>query len=296
MYAVIDIGSNTVRLAVYRYENGKLYHIHGKKHMSKLIEHIKDGHLEFSAADNLTVLLNEYKTIAQSMNVSVIYAFATASLRSASNCNEVLLHIKNRTGLDIDIISGEEEARINYVAACSVFHSDTCLITDIGGGSTEVITTCGGKISEFDSLPCGSLKMYIKYVSDIIPTPSEADDIKTAITKLLTKNFKKTGYDTLIGIGGSIKNFAKLAESLGFSNSTDVVQVSVIRDICALMTENHEYAAMLINKVSPDRLTTLIPGIIIADAICTYFGCNKIKVCYTGVREGYILDKLTQPV
>ena len=294
MYAAIDIGSNTVRLAVFEFKDGRLVRTYDKKYMAKLIRHIADGMLSSAAVHMLAEILKEYKSIAENMGVNALYVFATASLRAVSNCDDILLFIKRETGLDIDIISGMQEARLSFLALQTVFPCDTCLITDIGGGSSEIIVAENGNISNSDSLAAGSLKMYMKYVKNIIPTFDEAEQIKNEITDMLKHSFKKQQFDTLIGIGGSIKAFGKLISSLTPASFNDIIDINSLRSICLTFTENPSYAISLINNIIPDRLTTLLPGALIADAISEYFACREIKICHFGVREGYIMEKISK--
>lgn len=296
MYSVIDIGSNTVRLAVYTYENGVLSHVFGKKYMAKLIRHVTDGKLSLKAMELLRDILLDYKSISDNMNAKSIYAFATASLRCAENCAETLEYIRKTTGIEIDVISGEEEARLNFDAVKSTFYTSTCLIADIGGGSSEIISAENGNIIQYGSLPAGSLTMYMKYVSGSVPNKNECEIIKNTILNMLAADYTKRQYHTLIGIGGSIKHFAKIIKVCGYSAKNGTLPLRDVQKLYTDFAENPTRAAEIIGSVSPDRLTTVIPGIIIADAICGYFGCNAVKVCYTGVREGYILNKLSKEV
>ncbi len=292
MYAAIDIGSNTIRLAVFELSGGRPVCTYDKKYMAKLIEHVIDGTLDQNAVNILAEVLKEYKNTAEDMGANALYVFATASLRAVKNCSDVLSYIKRETDLDIDIISGEQEARLSFIAARSVFPADTCLIADIGGGSSEIVAAENGSISAFDSLPAGSLKMYMKYVSQTIPSPAEALLIKNEISDMLSRSFNKQQFDTLIGIGGSIKAICKLISAFGIDTPGDIINVGYLRSVCQILIENHPHAISAINNIIPDRLTTLLPGAIIADAISEYFGCKKIQVCHAGVREGYIIDKI----
>ncbi len=292
MYSVIDIGSNTVRLAVYEYENGKLRHIYGRRNMSKLIEHIKEGKLQKEAMESLAVLLNEYKSESAAAGAAEVHAFATASLREMENCDEVVEYIKEKTGIEIEVITGEYEARLNFIAAKSEFGIENGLISDIGGGSSEVVIVKNGKIYEYTSLPEGSLKLYLEYVSDVFPSEEEAYKIKNRIKQLLGQSVKPDKFEVMTGIGGSIKNFAKLLRNMNIQPEDGYVKVSDIRQICEIFCSNKRFAAELINATAPDRLTTMIPGILATEAVCEYFGCEGINVCYAGVREGYVLDKI----
>ena len=200
-FAVIDIGSNSVRLMMIA--NGKVLY--------KTIKTTRLGEgLAFSArlcdsAKSRTLgALSEFTTKAKSEGAEKIVAFATAAMRSAENGREFALEVEKAIGLKIEIISGEEEARIGILGALG--KSDGAII-DIGGASTELIVQKDGEITYRESLDIGVVR-----IRDL------CERSKPRVRELALKSVKKYGSPKLYGntyaIGGTATTMTALLLNL----------------------------------------------------------------------------------
>ena len=162
--AVIDIGSNSIRLQVARVIDRTYKVINDYKATVRIGDNVyKTGKFSEEAIDTLLQVLTNIKTMMDSDNVEMCRAVATASFREASNGKEVAEFIKSKTGIDIEIITGEEEARLMYLAASYYFQiSDyNVLLVDMGGGSTEFSYAENGSLVFSESTPLGCSKLNI---------------------------------------------------------------------------------------------------------------------------------------
>ena len=166
MYLVIDIGSNTIRAVVFHLEGEKLTPVLNKKYSAGLAGYVQpDGTLSREGLDLCIDILSEIRILIDTFNFNGIYPFATASLRNISNSSQVLEEIQERCGLQIQVLTGKEEAFFDYYgASCQLTNIDGVLV-DIGGGSTEILIYKNGKPQAAESINIGSLNLYNNYVN-----------------------------------------------------------------------------------------------------------------------------------
>ena len=140
MHAVIDIGSNTMRMSVYNVtKDNQITLMFNKKEFVGLAGYVDEtNRLSSKGIEKTIAVLDEFKQLLKSLRIRNAHAFATASLRNIDNTAEAKKVIENASGMRIQVISGEEEARYDYIGA--TFHAMFAdgLLIDIGGGSTEI--------------------------------------------------------------------------------------------------------------------------------------------------------------
>lgn len=122
-------------------------------------------------------VLQRFQAILDSVHPKRVYVFATASLRNIINTQEVLEEIRRICGLEVRVLTGQEEAIFDYFGALRTLNGPDGLLVDIGGGSTELVLFHDRQVTSACSLPMGSLNMYTRFVRDIIPTADELRDI-----------------------------------------------------------------------------------------------------------------------
>ena len=161
MYAIIDIGSNTIRMVLYKVIDNEIQQMLNSKIPAGLAGYIDNNNM-LSKKGILKAIeaLSKFETILESVDVKEVHAFATASLRNISNSEEVLAEIKKHCSFDIEIISGKEEALYDYYGTMKSISSGNGLLVDVGGGSTELVYFENGTLLSTCSIPVGSLNMY----------------------------------------------------------------------------------------------------------------------------------------
>ena len=117
IYAVIDLGSNTIRMNVYRLRNGKFRLLFSKKATAGIVSYVKEGQLNREGVCEICSTLESFKKVLEHLQIEQCSVFATASLRNIDNTEEVIAQVKKKTGMKIRLISGEEEGRLSFRGA-----------------------------------------------------------------------------------------------------------------------------------------------------------------------------------
>ena len=151
-YGVIDVGSNTIRLVIYELKENRIESLFSNKNTAGLIGYVNDGELSRKGIRKACDVLNSLQKVAAHAQVEKLYVFATASLRNIANTKEAVEEIEKETGLDIDVISGHDEAVLDFEGAAHAQKLKDGVMVDIGGGSTEVVAFADGKITDAVSL------------------------------------------------------------------------------------------------------------------------------------------------
>lgn len=305
-YAVTDIGSNTVRLTIYDFVDGMPRVLMKKKSQVGLADYIKGNKMTLQGIWRLVHVLKTYGPIYQLFKVEEIFTFATAAVRNAKNCDEVLKLVQEETGLVIDLISGPMEAELGYLGVQSSFDLDEGVHLDIGGGSSEILIHQGKKVLYKNSLDEGSLSLYRQFVSRIFPNKKESKEIKNYIQKKI-KDLDLPKLDKpldIVGVGGTLRACnnlcSELFEPVDYKYNADgedahgSFTISQSKSISkGLMKFDPVYVRNVL-RVCPSRIHTLTPGILILQQVAKAFSCQTIKVSNRGVREGYLIWRLKE--
>jgi exopolyphosphatase / guanosine-5'-triphosphate,3'-diphosphate pyrophosphatase len=299
LYGVVDIGSNTVKLNVYNYRDNDISVEFSEKENLGLLFYINNGKLTDKGVEELVTVLKKMKDDLDYLKIDSYSFFSTASLRNIENSDEVIQIIKDRVNIEIDLLSGEEEAELSFFGSISSIKRDDGIFIDLGGGSVEIVLFNDRKIDEKYSIPIGFLKMFNDYVSDIIPNEKECKLIEERIyyelDKIGLKNYEKIPF--MCGVGGSIRAIKKLLVNLGLQKKKDdLIDVKLLKQLkeeLKLNESNHNnYIYYKILHVKPSRVHTLVPALLIVDSITSYFGCEEIQIGKFSVREGYLHKRM----
>ena len=280
LYAVIDIGSTTIRMAIYEILDNKLNLIHKRKYTVGLASYVKDNVMEQAGIDKACEILNSFKSFLTSFNIENVSAFTTAALRNAQNSKEAVAEIITRTGIDLHIISGDEEATYDFIAATHELDYHDGFIIDIGGASTELIRFADNKIIQKTSLPIGSLALHTKYATDFLPSEEE-------IAQMIN-----ISHAEICGIGGTCKGARALYnEMYAQDDANETIPADKIPEMISHFTRGHKLTDKDITtllKTVPDRLHTIIPGMVIANEIAKLIHATAITYKDAGMREGFL--------
>ena len=304
-YAVIDLGSNSVRLVVFEVPNDKkktytckdFRSLINDKVMAGLAAYVEDGVFTPSGVKRAVSVLKGHAKRSKYFQCKRIDVFATAVLRNASNCSEAIDAIERETGLSISLLSARDEAHLGFVGATCDRVIDRGTLIDIGGGSTELTRIEGGKQRDNVSLGQGSLSSYAQFVKDILPTPEEAQEIREAFWKHVEGLPNRSAFcaETFYGIGGSVRAAAKMyAQTHGEGVRPKTLTPQQVRDILNLRrTDASSYAHSAL-KAAAERIHTLTPGCIILESLLNGFGAVQIEICKYGIREGYLIERMLE--
>ena len=298
LYGIIDIGSNTIRMAIYLIEGSHIEMLMKKKHTVGLAAYLKGGVMQQQGIDKAVEILNEFQDFLRSFQITQVITFTTAALRNAKNSAAAVGEIEQRTGLTIRVITGDEEAIFDFIGATRNLQEESGLLVDIGGGSTEIVNYQQRRIQHKISLRIGSLAFRTKYVQGILPTAGEClvmrEQAEAAIQSATA--FNAVSELSMAGIGGTFKGAAALYNAM-FNQpaSNNRMEARRLKTIIATFQQDHgltqDMSVMLMRTVA-DRINTIIPGLIIADVLARRFQSEIITYSDSGVREGYIYDQI----
>ena len=207
--------------------------------------------------------------------------FATASLRNIINTQEVLEEIRRICGLEVRVLTGQEEAIFDYFGALRTLNGPDGLLVDIGGGSTELVLFHDRQVTSACSLPMGSLNMYTRFVRDIIPTADELRDISRHAESLLKTVEFPAERDCIPALYGDQSGYG------GYPCKR------IHKMLKRLKTDRRELLSAIV-KTAPDRLHTLLPGLAILEAVANRYQCRSFAASPYGVREGYLMYMLEE--
>ncbi len=298
MYGIIDIGSNTIRLSMYKSDGVKFTPMFNKKFMAGLAGYVdEDGYLSEQGIDKAVSSLSQFKQIIENVEPKEVFAVATASLRNITNSEEATAEIEKRTGIKIDVISGNDEAIYDFVGATSFLDLKDGILIDIGGGSTELVFYKNSEIVNTFSMPIGSLNMYKNHVKDIIPNAKEFAKIEKNVKEELKKlgdAAKGSGYTLTCGVGGTVRAVRAIRDEISPEFAKNSITMFEIDVLLSAFKSNRSFATQKIIKCIPDRIHTLLPGMIILNTVAKKYKCESIMISEYGVREGYLYTKLLE--
>ena len=284
-YGIIDVGSNTIRLVIYEKKGHKWIQIENTAEYAGLLSYIEEGNLTPAGKEKLADALLKMKKICGDFGCNFVYAFATASLRDVADQKGLCSWVKRQTGVDMEIISGIQEAEFDYKGLLEEYPVQNGAAFDLGGGSCQLICFEFGRIVEYDSLKIGSLRLYHQYVCGVLPTAEETEAIRRAVRRGLS-NFgilKNAGYETIYAMGGAARAAFGL-QKYSCEKNEPILTMEELQVLC-------QFSETTLKKLVPERLTTILPALLTIQEICLYAGAKQIQVVDCGVREG-ILAKL----
>ena len=299
LYAMIDVGSNTIRMAIYEIEGDRVEMQMKRKHTVGLASYVKDHMLQRAGIDKVVEIIQEYRNFLDDLAIHSVTAFTTAAIRNAINGQDAVREISYRTRTNLTIMSGDDEATFDFIGATHDLIEDTGLLIDIGGGSTEIVYFSHREIQVKVSLPIGSLNFHTRYTGNhILPSKSELDEMyaEAEATISAIQEFRDVSHAQICGIGGTFKGAMALYNAMyGMPRRNMRMDITRIREILQRFLRDHELIVpdkILLMRTVPERMHTFMPGLVIADVLAKRFGSQNIIYSDSGVREGYIYAKI----
>ena len=300
LYGVIDIGSSTVRMAVYDISPaGGAEMLLKKKHIVGLAGYVEGGRMTQAGIDKAVEILQEFCAFLACFHIDHVCAFTTAALRNASNSREAVAEIERRTGLSIRVISGDEEATFDFIGATHGLAGESGLLVDIGGGSTELVAFAAGRIERKVSLPLGATALAARFSAEVLPSRAECAAMRAEAQEVLAgaSSFARIQAPVLCGIGGTFKSGLALyravyGESAGDDLTMEAARLPELIERFVRDRALPQEDVVLLMRAVPDRLPTILPGLVVADVIAKRFGAQRITYSDSGVREGFIYSEI----
>lgn len=272
--AVMDIGSNSSRLDLFAVAaDGSYEHLLFRRVPTGLVGYVdEDNTLSDEGVQLAASSLGLLKAQAQQASaVDACYVFATASLRGRSNEHEVVATLKERTGFEVDIIEGIEEAKLGYASLQCRYRPQCAVMADVGGGSTEIVVADGGEVLSVMSHPLGSRALSKRFIADVWPDGEEREAISRTIADELASydEFALSSSPVLFGIGGTAR----------------ALEAVLVADKIDLPADLHAR----VKRSCPDRLDTMASGALIFQGLWESFKPQRFVASDANPREGYLL-------
>lgn len=295
---VIDIGSNSIRLVIVRISSQNSYKIVDDIKQSVRLgkDILPNGNLHPIRMQKAISTIRFYKNLSDAFQTDETIVVATEAVRQAANQSEFLAMVKQETGLPVRVLSGEEEAYYDYFSAVNALDLPECLIMDIGGSSTELIWMKDREIHNLASLPFGALSLS-EQLATIPGTPAERE--KT-VNRLLFEYLNNLPWlpkiQTLIGIGGSFRNIAKIdkkltAYPLEVSHNYQLSWERVL-EIHQFVRNTPPDARKEIKGLSSDRADIFLGATTAISAVIEFCNITDIYISGYGLREGLIFEQI----
>jgi exopolyphosphatase/guanosine-5'-triphosphate,3'-diphosphate pyrophosphatase len=301
---VLDIGSNTGHLLVVDAHGGAApLPAFSYKEPLRLAEHLDDsGAVSDKGVDALTRFVGDALVVAGDKGCEEMLGFATSAVRDATNSDAVLDHVKQETGVDIEVLPGEDEARLTFLSVRRWFgwSSGRLAVFDIGGGSLEIAVGSDEAPDVAQSLPLGAGRL-----SRELHAQGGDEEAVRALRLKIRADLARDAGSVLRGGGpdhavATSKTFRSLARITGAAPSGDgplVRRVLPARELAglipSLMAMTPEELADL-PGVSPSRSHQVVAGALVADAVMDIFDLPELEICPWALREGIILERLDQ--
>ncbi len=295
--AAIDIGSYSVRLTIAEIEEGKIEIVLEKGRITSLGSGVKEERrLREDRIEETLKILKEYREDIDRLGVDKVLAVATEAIRKASNSEEFLRLVKERTGIEVRVITPSEEGELAFLGASySLRPKGEVLVVDQGGGSTEFIFGKDYQVKDLTSLPLGIVNLTESFLRH---DPPQEDEIK-ALLDFLDEHIRplKRRVDEIIGLGGTITTVAALEYGI-YPYDPKKVQGKVV-SLEALSEWFDKLSAIpsrerskLYRQIEDRRAEVILAGIGMFVKILEIFEKDYLRVSDWGVKQGLIVREL----
>jgi exopolyphosphatase / guanosine-5'-triphosphate,3'-diphosphate pyrophosphatase len=300
---VLDVGSNTVHLLVVdAHRGGHPTPMTSDKTELRLAENLDaSGALTKAGADALVRAVQRASVAAAAAGCADVLAFATSALRDATNSAAVLAKVRDQTGVALQVLPGEDEARYTFLAVRRWYgwSAGRLLVLDIGGGSLEIAAGLDEHPAVAESLPMGAGRLTREWFRSDPPSRREIAALRDHLDAQLAPvahRLRRAGEPELAV--GTSKTFRSLARLTGAAPSsagprahralTDVG----LRQLAAFITRMSSGDLAELEGVSPSRSHQLVAGALVAEASMRALRVSKLEICPWALREGVILRRL----
>ena len=297
--ASIDIGTNTILLLIARVEGGRIHPLFDMETIARLGEGVqKNRTLLEKAMDRSFHILSQYLKRCREMEVQEIFVAGTSALREAKNSGEFLKLIKEKLDLSIEVISGEEEAQLSFLAVAKDLQEKErpILVVDVGGGSTEFVLGKGNHINQWISLPLGSVRFTEEFLCSDPVHEEEWERMVNRIRERLVGIPHPKEPLSMVAVGGTATTLASveqgLEEFIPEKIHHFVLQKEGLRNQLVLYRSKTIEERKKIPGLPAARADVVLAGGAILYLAMEELDCPSALVSCHGVRYGLLYKKL----
>ncbi|MER8003875.1 Ppx/GppA phosphatase family protein [Streptomyces sp. NPDC095613] len=302
---VLDVGSNTVHLlAVDAHRGACPLPAHSHKAELRLAELLdENGAIGPDGVDRLVSTIADALQAAEDKGCEAVLPFATSAVREATNADQVLGRVKSETGVALEVLTGEQEARLTFLAARRWFgwSAGKLLVVDIGGGSLEIAYGIDEEPDAAVSLPLGAGRLTAGWLPGDPPDPIDVRALRRHVRAEIARTVGEFArFGSPDHVVATSKTFRQLARLTGAARSADGPYVQRELSRTSLEEWVSRLAAMPAERraelpgVSAGRSAQLLAGALVAEAAMDLFGVETLEICPWALREGVILRRLDQ--
>jgi exopolyphosphatase/guanosine-5'-triphosphate,3'-diphosphate pyrophosphatase len=297
--ASIDIGTNTILLLIAEVEGGRIHPLREIETVARLGEGLqKNGILLKEAMDRGIQTLAQYLKWSQEMGVQEIFAAGTSALREAKNSEDFLGLAKRKLNLSIEVISGEEEAQLSFLAVAKDLQEreKSILVVDIGGGSTEFILGKGFQIVQWVSLPIGSVRFTENFLHSDPVQEEDWEKMERKIKEQLANVPHPETTASMVAVGGTATTLASVEQGLKDFVAEKIHHFVLGRK--ALRNQLDLYRSKTIEErkkipgLAPARADVILAGGAVLYLAMEELQCPSVLISCHGVRYGLLYKKL----
>ena len=304
--AGIDIGTLTCRLLIAEINGeGKLETLHSDRKMLRLGEGVdRQKSLKPEAIDRVTKGVHEWQRTIKEFKVDRATAVATSAVRDAHNREEFLTRIKLETGMDVEVIDGEEEASRTLLGIRSGLKAGITdvLALDIGGGSTEFILSREGMNPKVTSMDMGVVRVTERFFQHDPPSAKENEDAQQFIDDLTQRALAHLGDiqgAVFVGTAGSITTLSAMSQELTIYDPqrihNSILSLAKIRKMEQDLCGRTQAQRRGLPGLEPGRAEVIVAGAMILRCIMEQMGMEECVVSEYGLREGVLLELAQRP-
>ena len=305
--AVIDVGTNTLRLLIGCVHNGKVIKVAAGRFVSRLGKDLLNTKMLSDESISKSISsLHDFKALCEQYNVKETLAVGTSALRDAKNSREFLESVREQTGLEIRVISGREEAELTLKGVTSEIQRIPSFIVDVGGGSTEWILYKDRATYKTGSIQLGAVRIFEAFIKSDPPSLEEIKEaalfIKEQVTRSLSEHkvslsLEITSLTELIATGGTATTVASIALGLDRYDSTKVhmhtISYHELRAIFEKLRALPLSERAGIKGLEAGRVDIIVPGVLILLVLMEILKVDMLGISDYGLLEGLLLDSFS---
>ena len=297
--AIIDVGTNSIKFCLAEETgNGSYNVVKDTNDIARLGEGLKEtGLIGPEPLERNAQSVANFAAEAKAAGADEVVAVGTMALRTAKNAAAFIARVKELCGVELKVLSGEEEAQYSYVAVMSGIEgaADADLVTmDTGGGSTEFVFGTAGKIVRKFSLNVGAVRFTEQYLSQMPVAAEKLAEAQAQIKKELSEGGVSGPVKFLVGMGGTVTSMASVKHKMA-KNDPDVIQGSTLTldDINAQIAD---YAAKTLDQrreivgLQPKRADVILAGACIVKTVLELTGASELTVSDRSLRHGLMYE------
>lgn len=302
IFAAIDIGTNSIRLAVIRVEAGGRW---TTLSVQREVVRLGDGEFEQDlltpeAIDRGTLVCSQFARIARGYGAGEIVAFATSAVREAENRDKFIERVLAECGIQVHVISGVEEARLIWLGVSSGidFKGRSGLLIDIGGGSTEMIVGSVSGHQSLDSVRLGAIRLSNRFFNDAEPVGldymAKVKSYVEGAANHAIRRVKAAGFDFAVGSAGTINALAAIIERRTDEpireQSNPTFSIAELQDTVAMLCRLPLSERRKVAGMDANRADIILGGAAIILTLMEQLEISRLMVSDRGLREGILLD------